>query len=119
MNEIYIIHEEGFKDGTVALIVRGNDIYSLNKEGNEKRLEHISLEHVLATVAWGSWKITKTRPKRMVKTEREGWTTLYEDSSFGRLHASKEEAIRMRSTFSKPLGDPIHIVHEYEIEDDK
>ena len=54
------------------------------------------------------------RPKKPVKKKVEYWLNLYHESAYG--YATKEVAILAKDT-NKTLCEPVHFVHEYEVEE--
>jgi hypothetical protein len=55
-------------------------------------------------------------PKPKVIKRIEGWINVYGDW-IGRIYRSKEEASHPLHRADNALGDPLHIVHVYEVEE--
>ena len=56
------------------------------------------------------------RPRRKVKKPMECWVNFYSDGG-SNTHQTKEEADNYTSKFRSRIGEAVHFVHEFEVEE--
>lgn len=72
------------------------------------------------TLFWDEVKFeAPPRPKRKIKKVIEGWVFVYDDNSIScTLYPTLEYALKARGgLFEMPVGEPLFIHHEYEVEE--